>query len=122
MTDTVKVPRADLEKIDSFLHMLGVVYTHRIRSSIRAMLAAAPKVKQEPVLRGGKGLWPEHDPFLAHSAPASDELLGALEVIQDKLKFCTDEGPDGEGWLSKELEQAWSVVSNYINQHKGPQS
>ena len=47
MIDTVIVPRADLEKIDSFLRMTGLPYAHGIRSSIRAMLAAAPKA--EPV-------------------------------------------------------------------------
>lgn len=55
-------------------------------------------------------------------APASDELLEALEVIKDVCEFVDDCGPTGEGWQSPKLESAWSVVRNHIAKHKGPQS
>lgn len=59
---------------------------------------------------------------LKHPAPASAELLEALETIQEVCEFVNDCGLPHDGWKSKRLEKSWYAVREFIAKHKGPQS
>lgn len=104
-------------------------------------LPEAPKVEQEPVVscrncgtvRGvtnecdcslHDGTAPEWDAI--HLAPASDELLEAMEAMEtiaEEFEHAPDD-KDKFGYpiQSPSIYAAWQVVRGFVDKHKGPQS
>lgn len=153
MTDTVNVPREPTsEMLDAAVNRAGYTeYGPLVPESLipeiwRAMIAAAPKVEQEPVAwryrtaphrqwhftssRMDAG-YEEEDgsevqPLYTHPAPASDELLSKvigisdddLEALRSAANLEYYAGLDKWG---EALERIYRRLSS-IAKHKGPQS
>jgi hypothetical protein len=78
---------------------------------IRSLLAAAPKVEQEPVLRVVVDPNVEGGKRFTIAAPASDELLEALEWFCDRV----DRG-------EVRSKSTYACFKALLAKHKGPQS
>lgn len=139
--DTVNVPREVIERSISYIRKLCVGHPyakiawphyklHAVADALeREALAVAPKVEQEPVAWRWRnkpdGVWnyqeavqripnTETQPLYTHPAPASDELLEVLKLVDLSLQAMADEGIIADG--------SWSFVTDAIAKHKGPQS